>query len=221
MVTKKQPMTAAEALVGNLLSQIKDELNTIQDPNNPNQSVWGTQSEIQQAEILDRCKRRIRAALDAGFTELFADGVASVRANVAGINFKKKGIICTLEVPESSKYRHELADAASTQVLVIITPDIDAYMKSADMVKPDSDQQDLPLNHDEEPAVDELSDARTTKALKKRALEVAKAIGEHGEEKGLDAAEFGTWDRDRLIDYIQYAEQKIEAEGSQEGKVAQ
>jgi len=207
----KGPSTAADAIVGHLLSQMKDELATIQCPSNPNQSVWGTQSEIQQREILDRLKRRIRGALDAGFTELFAEGVPAVRATVAGTNFKKKGIICSLEISDSAAHRHALADAAQAQVLVIVTPDIDAYMQSAEYVKSDTDQKELALDNSSNespiPELNEFTDPRTKKELVKEASKLAMELGE---PDVADSAADRT--REQLIDYINWAEKKLDEE---------
>ena len=205
MATGKKTQTPAEVIVGTLLSQFKDELNTIQDHANPNQSVWGTQSEIQQMEILDRFTRRIRASLDHGFSELFAEGVPSVRATVANLNFKKKGIVCTMELSESAEYRHELADSSGAQVLIVITPDIDAFMESAAMVKPDSDQNELALDNQPtgdlgEPVDD---DPRTHLELIEEAQALATAMGEPEVAKGA-----GDRTRAQLIDYITWAEKQ-------------
>jgi len=206
MATKKQnhPSSAADQIGGSLLSAMKDELNALPNPGNPQQTVWGSMGEVDQDMVLDRLKRRIRHCLEAGLIEIFADGVPSVRADVDGMNFKGKGIVCSLKIPLSSTHRHELADAAGGQVLVVVTPDIDAYLKSADMIKPDSDQNELDLTPSEE-------DQRTTTELK----DVARQLCEQIDEGDL-VDEVDGWNREHLVSYVAYAENKliVAAEGA-------
>lgn len=194
---KPGPSSAADKIGGLLLSQIRDELNMLPDSANKKQTVWGVMAEVQQAELLDRLKRRIRHALDAGLNEIFAEGLPSVRATVHGMNFKENGLVCSLKVPQHAKYRHELADATSQDVLVLITPDIDKYMESTKMVKPDSDQPELALDPAEE-------DPRSSAELVSAASALSIQLGE--EDATADAPE---WSRQHLLDYINWAEGKL------------
>ena len=206
MTTNKKPPTAPDLsaaavnIGAELLGQIRDELNTLKDSKTPAQSVWGAMTEVQQDEVLDRCRRRIEHILEVGYIEILSNGVPAVQCKLSKVVFGgTRGVVTAgLEISSSSKYRHELADAAEQQILLIIPEDLAAYTASMAEILPDADQAELPLSAGED-------DPRTTEELVSAASVLSVQINER------DAAEdCETWNRDHLVDYIQYAEKVLD-----------
>lgn len=203
----------AEDIGARMVRQFRDELNMIKNPANAKQSLWGILSEIQQGEILDRYKQRVTHELTHGYTDILAAGFPAVHATLAKVAFGSKAIQGSLDIPFGSSHRHELADFSGKQVLVVMADDLEAYLASMDKVKPDSDQNELPLgDHGESETL--KSDPRTMAELQEAAGTLAEEIGEP-DVPGL----VGKWTREHLLDYIGYAEgKKAELENGKSGK---
>lgn len=185
--------------VGRLLANaLRTELCNIKNPANAKQNVWGTLSEVQQEEILERYQKVTADAVARGFDQALSNGLPAVYATLSAVKFTSKGINGSLEISKDSEHRHALSDASGRDVLVVLAPDLDEYLDSMKSVKPDRDQRDLPL--DTKPVEE---DPHTLDELRDAAASAAKAIGEPEV-----AAMVPEWGAERLRDYLTFAESK-------------
>lgn len=201
------PILPGLAVGERLLAGFKEELTTLKNPGNSKQNIWETLSEVQQDEILDRFGRRISHHFRLAFEVILAGGVPAVQSTLSPVTFGSKGIKGSLEIPAGSGHRHELADFSGKQVLVILTDELDEYLESMSAVKPDKDQAELPLADN-----DAEKDSRTVDELRGSACTLARDIGELSvaEDMGDNPHQ---WTRERLVDYIEFASEKAEANG--------
>ncbi len=209
-------MAPAMAVGEQLLAGFKEELTTLKNPGNAKQNIWGTLSEIQQDEVLDRFSKRIKHHFRRAFDAILEADVPAVHCTLASVSFGAKGIKGSLEISAGSAHRHELADFSGKRVLVILTDDLDEYLESMGMVKADKDQGELGLDG-AGPAGSKNKGKFTTMTmgqLKAMACDLAEQIEEP------DAVEeVESWGREHLMDYIEFAEDKIaQANGGDEKK---
>lgn len=195
------PMTPAMAACEQLLLGFKEELTTLKNPGNKKQNIWGTLSEIQQDELLDRFSRRIRHHFSMAFDAILANDLPAVHATLAGINLTDKGVRATLEISGASAHLHEFVDFRGKEILAILTPDNAEYLDSMSNIKPDKDQAELGL---ETKVDDPDDDPRPTSELVNAANSLALKLEENDVPD-----ETESWDRSHLLDYITWAESKL------------
>lgn len=220
MATKKKTpkrkatdrQTPAMAAGHALAAAFRQECCNIKDPSNPKQNMWGTLSEVQQLEILERFERITGDVVAKAFDSVLSNGFPAVYGTLSGSKFTAKGINCSVEVNRDSRFRHELSDLTGKDVLILLADSPAEYLESMKMVTPDRDQKELPLA----PAVpsDETvdDDPRTMEELQTAAGTLAETIGEK-DIPGL----VGNWTREHLLDYVAYAEGKAKDKAESQG----
>lgn len=214
MATRKKKSTdpIAPALrVGELLlAGFREELTSIKHPTIPKQNIWGTMPEVMQREALDRFGRKIRHHFTQAFHAILTNDIPAITCTLAAVTFGSKGIKGTLEINRSSAHRHELSDFSGRQVIVILPEDLDAYLESMSSVKAAKDQTELALVPAGAEEKDPLDEGKFTTMTKETLQALASDLAEKIDEPdAVEAVE--DWDRKHLIDYIEFAEAKVDA----------
>ncbi len=125
----------AQAKLGEiLLGRMLDEIRAMPDS-------WQVLSELQQQEVLDRLIAGIDNAVAQAIMILAAGQFATIKATVDKVVFTDD-VTAALTLQKDSPYRHDLADAAGSDVIIVLE-DVKNYTASARNVKPDPDQPEL------------------------------------------------------------------------------
>lgn len=125
---------ASETMAGDLLAAVVDEIKQLQDP-------WQKTSQAMQANVIFRLELRIKLLTAKAVRIIAADGRPAMRAKVESVTFKD-GIKAILKMRQNDPPRHDLADAAGSDVMVVLA-DADQYSGGCENVQPDPDQQNL------------------------------------------------------------------------------
>lgn len=113
---------------------------------------WATLNAEKQQEIIDKLKEKIRTGIEKAVRIMLTSEFPAVQADVDAVSFKG-GIIAGLKIAKDAPYRHQLADAQGTRVLVVIS-DPARWMNRMDEIKARGDQIDL-FDADYDPARDQ------------------------------------------------------------------
>jgi len=131
----------------NLMTAFIDELKIISDPSNSARSLWNSLKEAEIDEIVGRLSTRIQYEVRMGYSAILGGGVPSATAQLDKIIFTDKGIEGKLVIPRYTEHRHELADFAGCQVVIVMAQDLDGYFEGMRDVVVPPDQ--IPLDMDE------------------------------------------------------------------------
>lgn len=133
----------AEDLVGKrLLEACVDELKALQDP-------WSRTSELKQDEAIRRLEKRIGSAVREAFGVITAGDFPAARATLSKVVFTANGVQGTIAIEKSSHHRHELADYAGAEVVVVMA-DPEDWMADMHRVIAEGDQTDLLFETEDE-----------------------------------------------------------------------
>lgn len=131
---------AASHVAGDLLSALVDELRTLQKP-------WQATSEFEQRDVIDRLRRRVRSNVATACRLIAAADRPTLDAIVDQVVFKD-GVKAVLTMSKANPSVHDLADAAGSEVLIVVSG-AEGFMGGVDDVQPDPDQ---PVLFDEDNA---------------------------------------------------------------------
>jgi len=121
----------------NLLQALTDELKLIKDPSNSARSLWNSLKQDDLDAIISRLTNRIQYEVRTGYCAILAGGVPSATAQLDKVVFSDKGIEGKLIIPRLTDHRHDLADFAGSQVVIVMADDISGYFENmADIVAP-------------------------------------------------------------------------------------
>jgi len=133
--TQEKKSNLAQANLGrDLLKAMVDVIRTAQKP-------WHAISQAEQEQLIDRLRDETDDMVRKAINTLLTGEFPAVGGKVHQVVFSG-GIKCTLIIDALAKYRHELADAEGTNVLVVVA-DPAEYLQSMDQVKADADQPDM------------------------------------------------------------------------------
>lgn len=113
---------------------------------------WATLNAEKQQEIIGKLKEKIQAGIETAVRIMLTSEFPAVQAEVDHVGFKG-GIVAGLKIPKDAPYRHQLADAQGTKVLIVIS-DPARWMNRMDEIKARGDQIDL-FDADYDPARDQ------------------------------------------------------------------
>ncbi len=125
----------AEHMGGDLLAAMVDELRLLPKP-------WQSLPEDEQAEVIERLRKRVSHNVRQAVAGIAAGGRIAVAAKVDSMQLAK---VCkvTLTV-EGARARHDLLDALGTGVVVVLA-NMESYLAGIGDVRPDDDQTGLDL----------------------------------------------------------------------------
>ncbi len=125
---------AASGLAAQVTETLLDEIRALDKP-------WHQIPEAQQAVAIARLSDRVANAMTSAVSVLAAKGHKGVVCNLFSVTFKD-GVRGTITVGPGSDMRHELADYA-TRDCVLVLADPSAFLAGLEDVKPDADQPKL------------------------------------------------------------------------------
>ncbi len=125
---------AASGLAGQITETLLDEIRALDAP-------WFKTPEAQQAVIIARLSDSVYKAMEKAVQVMSAVGHKAVICNLAAVMFRE-GVRGTITIAPGSDMRHELADYA-TRDCVLVLADPAVFMQGLEDIKPDADQQKL------------------------------------------------------------------------------
>jgi len=125
---------AANGLAAQITETLLDELRALD-------KLWHKTPEAQQAVVIARLSDRVANAMGQAVQVLSAVGHKAVICNLFSVTFKD-GVRATVTVGPGSDMRHELADYATRDVVLVLA-DPSAFMQGLEDIKPDADQPKL------------------------------------------------------------------------------
>ncbi len=125
---------ATDRLASQLCEKLIDELRDLQQP-------WSKTSEAEQTIVIARISDSIRRNVKEAALTMAAQGHKGVICNLFSVTFKD-GVRAIITMPPGSDMRHELADRA-TQDVVLVFADPDQFMEGLGDMEPDKDQPEL------------------------------------------------------------------------------
>ena len=128
---------AVETMGGDLLAALVDEVRMLPD-------VWPKIPEVEQAEVIERLRKRVTHNVREAVMALAADGRVTIAADLESVTFRD-GFKATLKFEKNAAGKHDLIDVVGQPVLVVLANPED-YMGGVGEVKADSDQRALDLD---------------------------------------------------------------------------
>ncbi len=125
---------AASGLAAQVTETLIDEIRALDKP-------WHNTPEAQQAVVISRLSDRVYNAMQQAVQVLSAQGHKAVICNLFSVTFKD-GVRATITVAPGSDLRHDLADYA-TKDCVLVLADPGVFMDGLADLKPDADQPKL------------------------------------------------------------------------------
>lgn len=125
---------AAAGLAAQVIETLLDEIRSLDN-------LWHKTPEAQQAVIIARLSDRVYNAMSEAVQIMSAVGHKAVICNLFSVTFKD-GVKGTITVAPGSDMRHELADYA-TKDCVLVLADPAVFMQGIADVRPDADQPRL------------------------------------------------------------------------------
>jgi len=125
---------AASGLAGQVIETLLDEIRVLDKP-------WHKTGEAEQAVVISRISDRVSEAMQVAVQVLSAQAHKAVICNLFSVTFKD-GVRATITVAPGSDMRHELADYA-TRDCVLVMADPGLFMQGIEDIKPDADQRRL------------------------------------------------------------------------------
>lgn len=126
---------AASGLAAQITETLIDELRALDKP-------WHQTPESQQAVVIARLSDRVYNAMQTAVQVMSAIGHKAVICNLFSVTFKDGVRAVVTVAPDSSKMRHELADYATRDVVLVLS-DPGVFMQGLADIKPDADQPKL------------------------------------------------------------------------------
>ena len=125
---------AQSGLAAQITETLIDEIRALDKP-------WHKTPEAQQAVVIARLSDRVYNAMQNAVQVLSAVGHKAVICNLFSVTFKD-GVRAVVTVAPGSDMRHELADFATRDVVLVLS-DPDVFMQGLQDIKPDADQPKL------------------------------------------------------------------------------
>lgn len=125
---------AASGLAKQVTETLIDEIRALDKP-------WHLTSESQQAVVIARLSDRVANAMELAVQVMAASGHKAVICNLFSVTFKD-GVKATITVAPSNEKRHDLADYA-TRDAVLVLADPGVFMQGLADIKADADQPRL------------------------------------------------------------------------------
>ncbi len=125
---------AANGLAAQVTETLLDEIRALDKP-------WHQTAEAQQAVAIARLSDRVANAMAQAVSVLAAQGHQAVICNLFSVTFKD-GVRGVITVPPGSDMRHQLADYA-TKDCVLVMADPGQFMEGLANLRPDADQPKL------------------------------------------------------------------------------
>lgn len=131
---EKSRSYAANGLAAQVTETLLDEIRALDQ-------LWHKTPEAQQAVVIARLSDRVANAMSHAVRVLSAVGHKAVICNLFSVTFKD-GVRATVTVAPNSDMKHELADYATRDVVLVLA-DPSAFMQGLEDIKPDADQPKL------------------------------------------------------------------------------
>lgn len=125
---------AANGLAAQITETLLDEIRALDKP-------WHKIPEAQQAVAIARLSDRVANAMRQAVSVLSAQGHPAVICNLFEVKFKE-GVRGVITVAPGSDMRHQLADHATKDVVLVLA-DPSLFMQGLESLKPDADQPRL------------------------------------------------------------------------------
>ncbi len=125
---------AAAGLAAQVTETLLDEMRAMD-------KLWHQTPEAQQAVVIARLSDRVYNAMGQATRILAAQGHPAVICNLFEVKFKE-GVRAVVTVAPGSDVRHQLADHATKDVVLVLT-DPGQFMQGLEDIKPDADQPKL------------------------------------------------------------------------------
>ncbi len=125
---------AASGLAGQVTETLLDEIRALDAP-------WFKTPEAQQAVVIARLSDSVYKAMEKAVQVMSAVGHKAVICNLFSVTFKD-GVRATITVAPGSDMRHDLADHATRDVVLVLA-DPGTFMQGLEDIKPDADQPKL------------------------------------------------------------------------------
>lgn len=125
---------AASGLAAQVTETLIDEIRALDKP-------WHQTPEAQQAVVISRLADRVHSSMQKAVQILAAKGHKAVICNLFSVTFKD-GVRGVITVAPGSDMRHELADYAQKDCVLVLA-DPSPFMKGLEKVRPDADQPKL------------------------------------------------------------------------------
>lgn len=125
---------AASGLAAQVTETLIDEIRALDKP-------WHNTPEAEQAVVIARLSDRVYNAMQNAVQVMSAIGHKAVICNLFSVTFKD-GVRAVVTVAPGSQMRHELADYATRDVVLVLS-DPGVFMQGLQDIKPDADQPKL------------------------------------------------------------------------------
>lgn len=125
---------AASGLAAQVTETLLDEIRALDKP-------WHHTSEASQAVVIARLSDRVHSAMQNAVQVMSAIGHKAVICNLFSVTFKD-GVRAVVTVAPGSTMRHDLADYATRDVVLVLS-DPGVFMQGLQDIKPDADQPKL------------------------------------------------------------------------------
>ena len=125
---------AASGLAAQVTETLLDEMRALD-------KLWHQTPEAQQAVVISRLSDSVYNAMQKAVQVLSAKGHKAVICNLFSVTFKD-GVRATITVGPGSDLRHDLADHATKDVVLVLA-DPGEFMEGLSDLKPDADQPRL------------------------------------------------------------------------------
>lgn len=131
---EKSRSYAASGLAAQVTETLLDEIRALDQ-------LWHKTPEAQQAVVIARLSDRVANAMGQAVRVMSAVGHKAVICNLFSVTFKD-GVRAVVTVGPGSDMRHELADYATRDVVMVLA-DPSAFLQGLEDIKPDADQPKL------------------------------------------------------------------------------
>jgi len=125
---------AASGLAAQVTETLLDEIRALDKP-------WHHTSEAQQSVVIARLSDRVYNAMQQAVQVMSAVGHKAVICNLFSVTFKD-GVRAVVTVAPNSDMKHDLADYATRDVVLVLS-DPGVFMQGLQDIKPDADQPKL------------------------------------------------------------------------------
>lgn len=125
---------AASGLAAQITETLIDEIRALDKP-------WHQTPEAEQAVVIARLSDRVYNAMQNAVQVMSAVGHKAVICNLFSVTFKD-GVRAVVTVAPGSHLRHDLADYATKDVVLVLS-DPGVFMQGLQDIKPDADQPKL------------------------------------------------------------------------------
>lgn len=103
---------------------------------------WQLMTYAEQKTLVDGAEKMARDTIREAVNIIAADGRRVIRATVDKVAFVEKGVQATMMAPQSSEFRHDLADSRGQDVLIVVADA--AELMGGEMQQPDAPKDGQP-----------------------------------------------------------------------------